>query len=85
MEQGLRLLYDREADVLYVSQGRPKYTDYVEAGEDVILRLDPVTQEIVGFTILDFAAHFAREEPTLSLPLDVAFRPQKEIEWALPA
>ena len=83
MEQNLKLLYDQEADALYVSQGRPEYTDYVELDENVILRLDPTTKEIVGFTIINFAALFSQREPTLSLPIDVAFRPNKEIGWAL--
>jgi uncharacterized protein YuzE len=85
MERELELLYDQEADVLYVSQGRPEYTDYVEIDEDVILRLDPETREIVGFTIIDFAAHFAQREPALSLPLNVMFRPKDEIKRVVAA
>ena len=69
MDKQMRLLYDREADVLYVSIGRPEFTDYEEAGENLILRRDPKTSQIVGFTIIDFAARFARKEPPLSVPL----------------
>jgi hypothetical protein len=29
----------------------------------LILRRDPKTKEIVGFTIIDFAGHFAQKEP----------------------
>jgi uncharacterized protein YuzE len=85
MEQELKFLYDQEADVLYVSQGRPEYTDYVEAGDDLILRLDPQTREVVGFTILDFVAHFSRREPGLRIPLDVVFRPRAEVKTLLAA
>ncbi len=85
MEQELRFLYDQEADVLYVSQGRPEYTDYVEAGDDLILRLDPQTREVVGFTILDFVAQLSRREAGLRIPLDVVFRPRPEVKTLLAA
>lgn len=66
----MRLLYDREADVLYVAIGRPAYTGYEEQGENLILRRDPKTGQIVGFTIIDFAARFAQKETPLSVPLN---------------
>ena len=40
----LKIVYDREADVLYVTKGAPEYTDYVEYTEDVILRFHPETK-----------------------------------------
>jgi uncharacterized protein YuzE len=73
MNDQLSLLYDREADVLYVAKGHPKYTDYVELNNHIILRLDPTTQEIVGFTIIDFAGRFASKTPPLNIPLDATF------------
>ncbi|MBI5878590.1 MAG: DUF2283 domain-containing protein [Chloroflexi bacterium] len=69
MKNQLGILYDKEADVLYVSLGRPKYTSYVEVDDDFILRLDPTSGAIVGFTIIDFSAHFTVDQPILSLPL----------------
>ncbi|MBI5303940.1 MAG: DUF2283 domain-containing protein [Chloroflexi bacterium] len=73
MDQQLNFMYDREADVLYVSKGHPEFTDYVELGNNLILRLDPVTKEIVGFTIIDFAGRFESRSPRLSVPLNVHF------------
>jgi uncharacterized protein YuzE len=35
----LNFLYGKDADVLYVSFGKPEYTDYVELGDNSILRL----------------------------------------------
>ncbi len=69
MKDRLGILYDKEADVLYVSLGHPEHTEYVEMDDDFILRLDPASGAIVGVTIIDFAAHFASEQPTLSVPL----------------
>ncbi len=73
MNENLRLLYDKEADVLYVSVGHPEHTDHVELDDDFILRLDPQTKKVVGFTRIDFAAHFAQREPPLSVPLKATF------------
>ncbi len=61
MDEQLNFLYDREADVLYVSKGHPEYTDYQEL-DNLILRLDPRTMEIVGFTIIDFEGRFAQDK-----------------------
>ena len=73
MNDQLNFLYDREADVLYVSKGHPEFTDYVELNNDIILRLDPATKEIVGFTIIDFAGRFASKTPPLAIPLLTTF------------
>ena len=56
----LKIVYDREADVLYVTKGMPEHTDYVEYTEDVILRFHPETKQLVGFTLVDFSEHFRK-------------------------
>lgn len=73
MDQQLCFSYDRQADVLYVSKGHPEFTDYVEIDNNVILRLDPTTKQVVGFTIIDFAGRFELKTPPLSVPLKVNF------------
>ena len=73
MDNQLNFLYDREADVLYVSKGHPEFTDYVELNNDIILRLDPATKDIVGFTIIDFAERFTSKTPPLAIPLLTTF------------
>jgi uncharacterized protein YuzE len=80
MGQKLTFLYDKEADVLYVSLGRPDYTDYIEVNDDLILRLNPETKEVVGFTIIDFVAHFSRLGPRFHIPLEAIFKPSEEIK-----
>ena len=69
----MKISYDQSADVLYVSLGHPEYTDYVELDDDFILRLDPQTKEVVGFTVIDFASHFATEKPSMMIPLTATF------------
>jgi len=73
MDNQLQFLYDHAADVLYVSKGHPIYTDYVELNDDIILRLDPQTKEVVGFTIVDFVGRFAKNAPPLAIPLNTTF------------
>lgn len=73
----LRIFYDREADVLYLTKGHPEYTDYVEYGEDIILRFDPETKELVGFTITDFSLYFAKQNADFQLPFGVNFEMEK--------
>ena len=46
--------YDEEADVLYVSFGKPRKAEGIDIGDGTILRVDPETGQIVGITILDF-------------------------------
>ncbi len=69
----LKIVYDREADVLYVTKGTPEHTDYVEYTEDVILRFHPETKQLVGFTLIDFSQHFAQKDSDIMLPFDVDF------------
>ena len=73
MKDELNFLYDHSADVLYVSKGHPVYTDYVELNDDLILRLDPQTREVVGFTIVDFVGRFSKDALPLRVPLSVTF------------
>ena len=73
VENGMKIVYDGEADVLYITCGTPEYTDYVEHSEDVILRLDPDTKRLVGVTIIGFSGHFGKVDLNLS-DSDLSFR-----------
>ena len=73
-KDGMKIFYDREADVLYVTRGKPEYTDYVEHSDDVILRLDPETKQLIGFPIIDFSQHFAKQESDITLPFGIEFQ-----------
>ena len=66
VESGIKIVYDGEADVLYVTRGTPKYTEYIEYSEDVILRLDPDTKRLIGITIIGFSQHFGKANLSLS-------------------
>ena len=58
--------YDGEADVLYLSLGKPRAAVGIDIGEGVILRFDEKRKEIVGITILELRGRLVKclaEEP----------------------
>ena len=58
----LKINYDREADVLYCSFGDPQPALSVEQGNGVVVRMNPDTDEVVGYTIINFFKRF-HEKP----------------------
>jgi uncharacterized protein YuzE len=54
--------YDENADVLYISFGKPKPGIGVEVEEGDIVRVDPFTHRIVGVTIIDFRAKHGSDD-----------------------
>jgi len=48
--------YDEEADVLYISVGKPRPAVGVDIGEGIIVRWDEKRKEIVGLTIIGLRA-----------------------------
>jgi len=68
--------YDKEADVLYFSKGKPSAKDHSEeTSNDVILRTDPKTGSIRGFTILNFAKRVRHKQTFISLPIEADLVP----------
>lgn len=61
--------YDKEADVAYLSQGKPSVKDITqETDSDVVLRINPKTRAVRGFTILNFSKRNTGKTP-MSLPI----------------
>lgn len=48
--------YDQEADVLYLSLGRPRKAVGVDIGDGVVVRIDEKKRKVVGVTILGMRA-----------------------------
>jgi uncharacterized protein YuzE len=44
--------YDREADTLYISFGKPRPAVGVDVGEGVVIRYDEKAREVVGLTLI---------------------------------
>lgn len=54
----LRISYDKEADVLYVSIGKPKQAICETLDNGVVVRYDKKSDKVIGFTIIDFEKRF---------------------------
>lgn len=54
--------YDKEADVFYISLGRPKKTMGEELSSGVVKRVDPKSRKVVGFTIIGFSEVFEKKK-----------------------
>ena len=48
--------YDAEADVLYLSFGKPRKAIGVDIGDGVVVRYDEKKKEVVGLTVLGMRA-----------------------------
>jgi uncharacterized protein YuzE len=48
--------YDEEADVLYLSLGKPRKATGVDIGQGVVVRYDEKKKEVIGLTVLGMRA-----------------------------
>ncbi len=73
MDKNLKIFFDKEGDVLDIAIGKPTEAISKELDNDVIMRLDPNTEEIVGFTILNFEKRFEHLDSSENLPIAATF------------
>jgi uncharacterized protein YuzE len=84
MRNKVQFHYDRGADVLYLSIGKPQKAKTIEIGEDFVLRLHPKSGQVVGMTIINFSKHFPQLRPgRYDLPTDGSFNAARLLEQAL--
>ncbi len=64
--------YDEEADVLYLSFGKPRKAVGIDIGDGVVLRYDEKAKELVGLTVLGMRARLLESlhgtKPATPLP-----------------
>jgi uncharacterized protein YuzE len=70
----MQLFYDDEGDVLYLSIGDPRPAISEELGDDVLLRHDIETGEVVGLTVLNFSSRFSKSKDSQKLPVEIDLR-----------
>lgn len=71
----LNVYYDKEADVLYLSHGKPSSRDETsETKDEVVIRKDPKTHKVKGFTILHFLKRSLGKQSYINLPFQLAFK-----------
>ena len=74
MAKGLIFKYDRAADILYIDKTHPyPEQETEELGDDVIARLNPITDEIETLEVLFFSTRLLRDN-LLELPITVDLR-----------
>ena len=73
MAEKLRFAYDKEADILDISLGEPKEAISREIEGDFFVRLDPKTNKVVGFSILNFEKWFKSLDDYRLMPLSAEF------------
>ena len=69
MGKEIRMVYDDEGDILDISIGEPEEAISKEVEDDLFLRINPISGEIVGFSILNFRKWFKDAKDTKILPV----------------
>ena len=59
----LRLAYDQENDVAYLSLGEPKEAVCETLDNGVVIKRDPSTRQIIGLILLDVSRTFGSTHP----------------------
>lgn len=73
MAEKIKFYYDKKNDVLDISVGRPKKAISKELGNDILVRVLPRTNKIVGLMVLNFERRFSKTEQSQSLPIEAEF------------
>src|SRR5687768_15515792 len=63
----IRITYDPESDILYLTFGQPTDATGYQLSDQILLRVNPQTQEVAGLTIRNFSLH-AHTAEEISLP-----------------
>ena len=73
MAETLRFSYDKEADILDISVGRPRRAVSREIEDDVFIRFNPSSKKIIGFSILNFTKWFKELNDARPIPVTARF------------
>lgn len=73
MEGKINFFFDEEGDVLDITIGEPKKAVAKELKDDIAVRIDPQSGEIVGIVILNFMKRFRlkKKPEKIELPVKV--------------
>jgi len=69
MGKEIKMAYDDAGDILDISIGDPEKAISREVAEDFFLRVNPVSGEVVGFSILNFRKWFKDSKDIKTLPI----------------
>jgi uncharacterized protein YuzE len=68
--------YDREEDILYLTLGDSDSALCIEQGDGFLVRIDPASGEVVGFTVVDFSLRTAER---VAVPVYAQFALSQEV------
>ena len=68
------MAYDKEGDILDLALGEPAEAISKEIEDDLFIRIDPKTNEIVGISILNFEKWFKDIKDFRTLPILGSFK-----------
>ena len=74
MEKAVNFFYDKEGDILDIVIGKSQSAISQEIGDDILIRRHPATNEILGFTILNFELRFTKTKKPYSIPITASFQ-----------
>lgn len=76
IKKNFQLEYDKEGDILYLTKGGlTKEDTSEELGDDVIIWRNKKTQEVSGFTVLNFSKRTSKSSTKVDLPIEVELHP----------
>ena len=71
MEGKINFFFDEEGDVLDITIGKPRKAVAKELKNDIAIRVDPQSGEVVGIVILNFLKRFRLEKKPEKIELPV--------------
>ena len=73
MEGKINFFFDEEGDMLDITIGKPRKAVAKELKNDIAIRVDPESGEIVGIVILNFMKRFRlkKKPEKIELPLKI--------------
>lgn len=75
-KNNFQLEYDKDGDILYLSKGKLTKDDTSEElGDDVVIWRNKKTQDISGFTVLNFSKRTSKKSSRVNLPFEVELHP----------
>jgi len=69
MAKKMSFFFDREADILYLNLGGKRKAISKEVDDDILIRIDPETNKVIGFTILNLTTRFKKMKQPKILPI----------------
>jgi uncharacterized protein YuzE len=63
MTSAVRITYDPEGDILFITFGAPTPSTGYQVADQVLLRVHPDSRQATGLTILNYSAHARSRSP----------------------